>query len=329
MLWNVFGGYDIVKSDVTYPMYLSEKTKKDLGVKFNEIDKLRPIRPSVMKKIQDQFQIEMTYNSNAIEGNSLTLKETFWVVNEGLTIKEKPLKDHLEAKNHNEALEFLYELIDQDKQNTFSENLIKQLHKLVVRDSNRDIAGSYRDGNVLIGGSDHKPPSGFKVKSEMRELIRWFDELKLESRHPVELAALLHHKLVYVHPFWDGNGRTARLVMNLIIMSYGYPLGVILKNDRKRYYRVLSQADQGHYKPLCEFVAQAVLRSMSIYLKILVTDGTDREEFLSLKELSEFTDYSVDYLRKLALSGKLEAHKEGRDWLSSRQALQRYVESLE
>lgn len=310
-------------------MYLSEKTKRDLEIKFNQIDKLRPIYPSVMKKIQDQFQIEMTYNSNAIEGNSLTLKETFWVVNEGLTIKEKPLKDHLEAKNHKEALDFLYELIDQDKQNTFSENLIKQLHKLVVRDSNRDIAGLYRDGNVLIGGSDHKPPSGFKVKSEMKELIEWFDGLKSEEgRHPVELAALLHHKLVYIHPFWDGNGRTARLVMNLIIMSYGYPLGIILKNDRKRYYRVLSLADEGDYKPLCEFVAQAVLRSMSIYLKILVNDEADREKFLSLKELSEFTDYSVDYLRKLALSGKLEAHKEGRDWLSSREALGRYIDSL-
>ena len=268
----------------------------------------------------------MTYNSNAIEGNSLTLKETFWVIQEGITIKEKPLKDHLEAKNHKEALEYLYELIDNSKRHTISEHLIKELHTLVVRDSQRDIAGKYRDGDVIIGGADHKPPSYLQVPSQMKSIIDWASNNK-RKLHPVEFSALLHHKLAYIHPFWDGNGRTARLVMNILIMSKGYPIAVILKNDRKRYYRVLSLADDGNYAPLCEFIAQAVIRSLNIYLGILSPSQKKDEQYISLKELSKDSPYSAAYLRKLATQGKLEAHKDGRNWVTTKQAIERYIAS--
>lgn len=306
-------------------MHLSQKTIQNLEEKLKRLNKLRPLSPSILQKIRDQFGIEMTYNSNAIEGNSLTLKETFWVINEGLTIKGKPLKDHLEAKNHKEALDFLYELIEKDNQNTVSEHFIRQLHQLVVKESEQDIAGKYRDGDVYISGADHKPPSFLDVPMLMKNLIAWLHKNR-KLHHIVELAALLHHKLVNIHPFWDGNGRVSRLVMNILVLEAGYPLAIILKNDRKRYYRVLSEADKGNFKAICEFIAQAVMRSLNIYLKILKPAKKETQKFISLKKLAKNSPYSATYLRKLATQNKLEAFKEGRNWLSSKEALKNYLQ---
>ena len=309
-------------------MYLSKKTIKTLQEKLKLLNSFRPIPSSIVKKIKEQFEIEMTYNSNAIEGNSLTLKETYLVISEGITIKGKPLKDHLEAKDHKEALDFLYELIDKDKKITVSEYLIRQLHQLVVNKSHSDIAGKYREGNVIITGSKHTPPEGFQVPHEMKELISWLNKNQKKC-HIIELAALLHHKLVYIHPFADGNGRMARLIMNVLIMKAGYPLAIILRNDRKRYYRVLSEADSKKYEPLCEFIAQSVIRTLNIYLKILTPSRKKSEKYISLEELSKDSPYSATYLRKLATQGKLEAFKEGRNWLSSKKALTDYINSTE
>src|SRR3989338_5718915 len=158
----------------------------------------------------------MTYNSNAIEGNSLTLKETYLVISEGITIKGKPLKDHLEAKDHKEALDFLFDLLS-GKQYTISAHLIRQFHQLVMRETEKEWAGKYRTGSVMIGGADHIPPDAFDVPRHMDDLIRWLQ--KEEKRlHCVPLAALFHHKIVSIHPFFDGNGRTSRLAMNIILM---------------------------------------------------------------------------------------------------------------
>jgi len=268
----------------------------------------------------------MTYNSNAIEGNTLTEKETFWVINEGLTIKGKPLKDHLEAKNHEEALDFLYDLIDNHKKHTISEHLIKQLHSLIVQEADSEIAGVYRTGDVFISGSDHTPPSGFQVNQEMEKLIRWIRNNK-RKYHVIELAAIVHHKLVAIHPFWDGNGRTARLVMNILIMNTGYSLAIILRNDRKRYYRVLSEADKGDYKNICEFIAQSVIRSVNDYLTVLKPSRKKDEQLMSLADLSKHVDYTPAYLKKLALNNKIEAAKKGRNWYSSIKAVEDYMKS--
>lgn len=230
-------------------MYLSKKTIRLLDERLQELSSLRPIPPTILQKTQERFEVEMTYNSNAIEGNSLSLKETYWVIQEGLTIKEKPLKDHLEAKNQKEALDFLYQLVDERKRIAVNENLIKLLHNLVIFDSDREIAGKYRKGEVAISGSKHIPVRAYKIKPEMAQLITWLQQNK-KNHHVVELAALLHYKFVSIHPFWDGNGRTARLIMNVLLMKAGYPLSIILKTDRKKYYRVLERADNGDPKPL-------------------------------------------------------------------------------
>lgn len=292
------------------------------------LDSFRPLPVSAVQKLRQQFEIEMTYNSNAIEGNSLTLKETYLVINEGLTIKGKPLKDHLEAKNHQEALEYLYDLIEKDKKNTFSENLIRSLNQIVQQNIDKDWAGRYRNSGVIIGGADHKPPEALEISRLMRNLIDWVGDNE-KKMHPVELAAILHHKLVYIHPFFDGNGRTSRLVMNIILMQSGFPLVIVLKNDRKRYYQTLSSADKGEYADFVNFIARAVERTLDIYLKILMPSKKGNEKYISLADLAKDSKFTEKYLNLLARSGKLEAHKEGRNWLTSKDALKRYMDSRE
>lgn len=304
--------------------YLSSIVKIRLEEKLAKLNKLRPLPKSAVQKLREKFQIEMTYNSNAIEGNSLTLRETFLVINEGITIKGKPLKDHLEAKDHHAALEYLYDLIDKDKKHTVSEMLIKNLHHIIVQETDREWAGRYRNANVIIGGAKHTPPDALHVPQKMHDLIRWLTSEK-DRMNIIELTALLHHKLVHIHPFFDGNGRTARLTMNLFLMQAGYPLVVIMKNDRKKYYDVLNKADSGTYEPLVKFVAQSVERTLDIYLKTLTPANTKQEKFLPLTEISKATPFSAKYLNLLARQGKLEAYKEGRDWLTSKEAIERYL----
>lgn len=308
--------------------YLDKKIQKRIDDKLALLNSFRPLPVSAVQKLKEQFEIEMTYNSNAIEGNSLTLKETYLVINEGLTIKGKPLKDHLEAKNHQEALDYLYGLIEKDKKNTFSENLIRSLNQIVQQNIDKEWAGRYRNSGVIIGGADHKPPEALEIPRLMRNLIDWVGDNE-KKLHPVELAGILHHKLVYIHPFFDGNGRTSRLVMNIILMQSGFPLVIVLKNDRKRYYQTLSAADKGEYADFVNFIARAVERTLDIYLKILMPSKKGNEKYISLADLAKDSKFTEKYLNLLARSGKLEAHKEGRNWITSKDALKRYMDSRE
>jgi len=303
---------------------LSEGAKSRLESKLSEIKKLRPLPASSVAKLKEQFAIEMTYNSNAIEGNRLTLKETYLVISEGITIKGKSLKDHLEAKDHYEAIQFLYDLIEHEKRHTLSEHLIRSLQQMIVAESDPKIAGSFRTGSVLITGSSHKPPDAQQVPGLVQMLVKWMNK-NHDDLHPVEIAALAHHQLVAIHPFFDGNGRTARLLMNLLLMQKGYPLVAILKNDRKRYYDALEKADKGDAAPLVRFVAQAVERSMNIYLKVLAPKGSRAQKYAPLSAIASGTPYSEKYLNLLVRQGKLEAHKEGRIWVTTKEALARYV----
>lgn len=307
-------------------IYLSPVIKKRLEEKLARLNKLRPLPKSAVRKLREKFQIEMTYNSNAIEGNSLTLKETFLVIHEGITVKGKPLKDHLEARDHHAALEYLYDLIDVDKKHTVSEILVRNLHQIIVLETEEGWAGKYRNANVVIGGAKHTPPDALHVPGEMCGLINWLNS-QINKINVVELAAFFHHKLAYIHPFFDGNGRTARLAMNLLLMQAGYPMVVILKNDRKKYYSVLNKADSGEYEPLVKFIAQSVERSLDIYLKTLTPATQKQEQFLTLAEISKITLFSAKYLNLLARKGRLEAYKEGRNWLTSKEAVGRYLKN--
>ncbi len=307
---------------------IPERLLARIDEKHKLIQSQRPLSQAIIVKLKEQFSLEMTYNSNAIEGNKLTLKETYLVVNDGLTVKGKSLQDHLEAKNHHEALHFLYDLIEHEKRHTVSEHLLRSLQKLIVRDLDDEDAGNYRKGSVMITGSKHKPPEAFEVAHLMRDLFVWIKK-NTKKLHSVELAALAHHKLVHIHPFTDGNGRTARLFMNLILMQNGYPLVVILKNDRQKYYRALEKADQGQSADMERFVAQAVERSMNLYLKAFNSHVPQKAKLMPLSLIAAKSPFSEKYLNLLARNGKLEAHKEARNWVSSMDSLERYLLSRE
>jgi Fic family protein len=296
--------------------------------KHKIIQSKRPLSKQLVKKLKEQFSLDLTYNSNAIEGNKLTLKETYLVINDGMTVKGKSLKDHLEAKNHHEAVHFLYDLVEHEKKHTVSERLIRSLQQLIIKDIEDTEAGKYRTGTVLISGSSHKPPPAYDVPKLMEELVDWLNK-NISKMHPVELAAKSHHQLVHVHPFTDGNGRTARLFMNLILMQKGYPMVVILKNDRKKYYRALEKADKGKTDDIEKFIAQAVERSMNIYLGAIQSGPSKDDQFVLLSELAKEGRFSEKYLNLLARSGKLEVYKEGRNWLSSRNAVKDYLNNRE
>lgn len=195
----------------------------------NEIDKRRPLTPGEVERLRDEFLIDYTYNSNAIEGNTLTLQETAMVL-EGITIDKKPLKDHLEAVGHRDAFLYVQDLV---KDNIpFSEYIIKQIHNIVLIDRPED-RGIYRRIPVRIMGAFNEPPEPIVVPELMENLIKEFDNKKL---HPIESAALFHLKFEGIHPFVDGNGRTGRLILNLFLMQHGYPPINVKFTDRKRYY---------------------------------------------------------------------------------------------
>ncbi len=304
-------------------MYLNKKTQDILRQRLSQLNKVRPISKTLLHKLKERFDVEMTYNSNAIEGNTLTLKETYWVIQEGITVKGKSLKDHLEARNHKEALKFLYEVIEHGNNFTFSEHLVKELHSLIIQNIDKSIAGKYRDVDVFIAGTDHVPPNALDVPAQMSELINWA-QINYNKMFNVEFAAIFHHKFVHIHPFQDGNGRTGRLLMNVFLMQYGFPLAIIQKNDRQKYYRVLQMADRGNYKPLVLFIAQAVLRSLKIYLDVL-SPSSDKENLITLAKATQYCSYSQAYLGKLAKEGKIEAVKIKRNWMTTKEAIERYI----
>ncbi len=197
-----------------------------------ELDKRRPLTQGELQRLREEFLIEYTYNSNAIEGNTLTLQETALVL-EGVTIDKKPLKDHLEAVGHRDAFLYVQDLV-KDKV-SFSESIIKQIHTLVLMDRPED-RGVYRRIPVRIMGAYHVPSDPVLVPEQMENLVAEFSANK--KMHPIERATMFHLKFEGIHPFVDGNGRTGRLILNLMLMQAGYPPINVKYSDRKRYYEM-------------------------------------------------------------------------------------------
>jgi Fic family protein len=291
------------------------------------LDKLRPFPPAALARLRDQMVLEWTYNSNAIEGSTLTLKETALVLQDGITVSGKSLREHLEAVNHRDAIQFLESLVK--RKEPFNEAALLKLHEIILKGISDSEAGRYRSLRVRILGAPHIPPNPLKVPDLMSGLFAWYAREK-KSQNPVVLAATFHHRLVEIHPFIDGNGRSSRLAMNLILMSAGYPPTVILKVDRRKYYRVLAQADQGKTEGFVEFVARSVERSLALYRHSLTPASSrdyEKQGYISLAEAAKGTAHSQAYLSLLARRGKLPAVKFGRNWMTTNDAVREYIES--
>lgn len=201
---------------------------------------LRPLDPGQLAKMQEYYAINYTTESNQIEGNTLTVRETEMVVNKGITITGKSVAEHLEAINHSHAVELIYELVA--GKSSYNKRTLLDLHGLVLRGIDQKNAGQYRSIQVMISGSSHMPPQPYMVAKMMEDYFIHYINNK-SHLHPVILAAEMHERLVSIHPFVDGNGRTSRLVMNLILLQYGYTV-TSLKGDyesRMRYYSALEK----------------------------------------------------------------------------------------
>jgi len=291
------------------------------------LGKLRPFSKFALEKLKERIMVEWTYNSNAIEGSSFTLKETKLVLADGLTIKGKPLKEHLEAINHRDAIEFVERLVL--KRSKISPLAIRQVHSLVLSKIYDREAGKYRDVSIAISGSDYKPPEAIEVPSLMAGFGKWLKSRKSRT-NIIEYAAIAHFKLVHIHPFVDGNGRTARLLTNLILMKYGFPPAVVLKVDRKKYYDCLEKAHKENLKDFVNFIARSIERSLAIWIEAIKPTKKQKpeEKYLPIRDIYKETPYSQEYLSLLARRGKIEAVKFGRNWVTSKKAIKKYIASL-
>ena len=230
-----------------------------------ELNSKRPISKETLKTLKESINLEWTYNSNGIEGNTLTLRET-QVVLEGITVGGKSLKEHLEAINHEQAILFLDDLIKNNE--PISEWNIKNIHQLILKDIDDENAGKYRSENVTIKGAKHIPPDYLLVPELMERLIINYEEW--DKYHPIVKAALLHGELVKIHPFVDGNGRTARLVMNLSLMNSGYLPVIIKKDKRLEYYDALDKAHiTGDYTNFIKLVNNLEIEMIKKYITLL------------------------------------------------------------
>lgn len=250
-----------------------KKSYKGIGYDFSEIDEMkeridqnRPFSKRLAESLHEKLIIEWTYNSNAIEGNTLTLSETK-VVLEGITIGGKSVVEHLEAINHREAILFIEELIETNE--CLSEWNIKSIHGLILKEIDALNAGKYRTENVVIGGAVHIPPKHYEIDLYMQNLILEYKE-EWKKFHPVLKATLLHGEFVKIHPFIDGNGRTSRLLLNFELMKSGYTPIIIKNENRAHYYEVLDHAHTTmDYQPFLEFVAGLVIESEKLWLSLL------------------------------------------------------------
>ncbi len=229
------------------------------------LDTLRPLTAGEVARLKDEFLVEYTYNSNAIEGNTLTLQETAMVL-EGITIDRKPLKEHLEVIGHRDAFEYMLQLV-QDKV-PLSERIIKEIHSLVLIDRPED-RGVYRRIPVRIMGARHEPPQPYLVPEKMEQLIAKHGEI-VSTMHTVERVALFHLLFEGIHPFIDGNGRTGRLILNFELGSAGFPAINVKFSDRKKYYDCFSSYyETGSHEPMALLVGGYAEEMLDRYLKIL------------------------------------------------------------
>ena len=299
---------------------LEKQLERILGKK-TELDKLRPIPAYALKSIKESLMIEWTYNSNSIEGNTLTLQETKMVIEEGFTIKGKSLREHFEAVNHQEAIEFVENLVSDNY--LLKERDILNIHELVLQKIEKDFAGRFRTSGVRISGANFVPPNALKIDGYINELVDWVNTSDLDI---IIKSTIFHHRFVWIHPFFDGNGRTVRLLFNLLLMKEGFPPAIILKNDRKKYYDALNFANNGNYSKLALLILQALERSLDIYLGSL---NNTYDNYLPISDIveEEKLPYGQEYISLLARKGKIDAFKEGRNWLTTKDAVLDYIEN--
>jgi Fic family protein len=296
---------------------LDSRNHERILEKKKRLDAHRPLSPSIVRKLQQEMQVEYIYNSNAIEGNTLKLRETQLILEEGMTIQGKSVREHLEVRNHPKAIKYIEKLANKP----LKDQNILDLHQIITKGIEKD-AGRYRTTEVRISGAEFIPPPAYEIPHLIKDLVNWTN-INPDELRPIEQAAILHHKFVQIHPFHDGNGRVARLLMNLTLIREGYPPATILNVERKKYYGTLAKADHEDAAPFVNFIATAVERSLELYLRT-IEPTKEEDKLLTLTEASKNTPYSQEYLSLLARKRRIPALKIGTKWMITKKALLEY-----
>lgn len=230
------------------------------------IDEVRPFEGDMLKQLRDYYRVGLTWSSNAIEGNTLTESETKVVLEDGITIGGKPLKDIYEAVGHGEAYDYMFSLI---RNASISTQDIQHIHRLFYQKIDPSNAGQWRKQSVIVSGSDHIFPAAAEIDREMQTLADWIEQNR-QAMHPVEFAAMLHLKFVTVHPFVDGNGRTARLIMNLALIQKGYQPVIVPMIYKQEYNaNIRMYQNKGDAKPFVDFIAEQEFEAEKEIMRLL------------------------------------------------------------
>lgn len=269
-------------------------------LKVERIDKLkawldgfRPFDPTIVSELKKLYDVRFTYNSNAIEGNTLTQSETELVLTKGITVGGKTLDEHLEVIGHKEAIDYIENLAQRDTE--INEWEIKQIHNLILRKINPEEAGRYRTLDVMAAGTNYRYPPHYLLSQLMRDFAIWLNSESALNLHPVEYATMAHYRFVSIHPFRDGNGRTARLLMNLLLIRAGYPIVVINNQIRNDYINALAcgQQNQDNLSLLFALIFDATISSLVEVLRLLVTASSSRGKGQAFyQEITDFLDRS-------------------------------------
>jgi Fic family protein len=297
---------------------MDPRLERRITDKRHALDLQRPLPPAITAKLYEDLRVRLTYHSNAIEGNTLDLGETQLVIAHGITIGGHTLQEHLEAINHAAAFTFVRDLAQRDT--VLDEVALLQLHALITKDL-VESAGAYRRGAVFISGSEYRPPHHSQVPELMRDWFAWLTGDGL-GYPPIIRAALAHEMLLAIHPFLDGNGRTARLVLNLQLMQAGYPVALLLRGWRATYIRALEQAHHGQYNALANVVGRAVEGGLDLFLEAI--DALPQEQHRPLREVAEACGMDAGYLGWLLRAGRVAGRKRGGRWYTSAAAVERY-----
>jgi len=265
---------------------------KHIQAVINQLNSRRDkgLSESMRKKLFNHLKLSQVYNSNAIEGSQLSLRETELIL-ESMEINDHPLKDQIEAKTLNNAIDFLHNLINGNEK--LSRRSLLELHQIIMTGIENINGGVFRKNDVQIKGSTHTPPPWLEVEQQIDDLFEWYNSS--ENLFPIVRAAILHHWLTWIHPFEDGNGRVSRLLLNFHLMQCGYPEVIIRIEDRDKYYESLIESDEGNLTPLIELIAAKLIETTSIYEDFF--NEEERERAWLSKFTKQESDKRVETLR--------------------------------
>lgn len=286
-----------------------------LDIKKKQLDSYKPLQNELIKNLEEWFRIELTYTSNAIEGNTLTRQETAMVVEKGLTIQGKSLTEHQEAINLAEAFDYVQTLVNKKRQNLIVGDIL-DIHSIILNKIDNLNKGKYRNVAVRLKGSETILPNALKVPELMEEFTKWLQSDN--PAHPVKIAIDAHFKLVSIHPFIDSNGRTARLLMNLLLMQADFPSGIIRKEDRSMYINSLEKGQtKNDLTDYYTIMTEAVNRSLDIYLEAVQPERESmqkiniQQRFYTSEEVAKLLQVDPETVRRYVRRGTLKAVKLG------------------